>query len=271
MNTLWKIVACAITLIVSGGVASGKEWRGIVPLKSTRVDVERVFGATKDAENTASYYDLPNEIVVFQYQAQTCDHDKFGYGWNVPIGTVVNIGVIPKGTHRLKEYQSGSDFKIDDRGAGFMSYHDNTAGISVETYKDRVTLVEYEPEAAQKTLNCPRLQDCCIDFFHRFDEYERIPFQDEKARLDNYMFQINNLFGRGTIEVRGPSRRAREERMKVAARAKAYLVKQRGLHPDRLLIVDGGFSERAVTNLNIYSIGGIASAIFVFPQPDPWK
>jgi hypothetical protein len=220
---------CAVWLVISGGVATAKEWRGIVPLKSTRADVERLLGAPKHTSDFVAYYSFPKEIVVFEYQARTCKEDIFGLGWNVPIGTVVNIGVIPKGTHRRHEYPLASDSKIDDNGGGFISFSDVSAGLDVETYKDRVTLVEYYPEAAQNQLRCPKIQNCCVDIFPRFDAYERISFKDEKARLDNFVYQIKSVAGRGTIEIRGPSKRAREERMKAAARAKTYLVKQRGL------------------------------------------
>ena len=263
------IALFAVSLIVSPGVASGKEWRGIVPLKSTRADVERLLGPPKLTSYSGAYYSLAKEIVVVEYQPTACNEDRFGLGWNVPVGTVVGIGVIPKGTHRPQEYQLASGSRIEDRGAGFMYYGDSSAGLGVETYKDRVTLVEYYPELAQEQLRCPRLEKCCVDTFTKFDEYQQLPFADEKARLDNFQFNMNSLVARGTIEVLGPSKSARQEHMKAAIRAKTYLVKQRGVEPERILIVDAGFSPVPLIRLNDYSIGGFASSIWVAPQPDP--
>lgn len=265
-NTLCKIAVCAVWLLVAGSVVTGKEWRGIVPLKSTRVDVERVFGVAKHSTNHISYYNLANEIVVFRFQTGSCD--RFGLGWNVPPGTVVGIGVMPKGTHSREEYQA-SDFKIVHNGAGFIYYSDHSAGLTIETYKNRVTVADYYPDATQDNLRCPEVQQCCIDFFPKFDEYQKLPFADEKARLDNFMIHMNNAFGRGVIEVLGPSKRERQQLMKLAARAKTYLVKVRGLEAERLLLVDGGFKERSLTRLSLYAIGGLASRIHLFPEKDP--
>jgi len=268
-NTLRKIALCAVCLIAAANVAAGKEWRGIVPLKSTRTDVERVFGAPKYTSYSGAYYSLPNEIVVFDYQPRPCHEDRLGIEWNVPIATVVGIGVVPKGNHRRQEYPLPADSRMVDDGGGFFYYFDNAAGFALETYKDRVTLVEYYPEAAQNTLKCPQKDTCCTDLFTRFDEYARLPFADEKARLDNYMIQLNSLVARGTIEVAGPSKSARQQQVKRAARARNYLIKQHGVEAERLLIVDIGYSESPLTRLNIYSIGGLGSRIFVFPQKDP--
>jgi len=266
-NILFKIGSCALWLVIAGGVVAAKPWRGIVPLKSTRVDVERVFGRQQPPSTSPSYYNLSNEIVVFHFQPETCD--PFGLGWDVPLDTVINIAVIPKGTHRREEYQLASNSKIDDNGAGFVYYSDAAAGVTVETYKDQVTLVEYGPEATQERLRCPRIQECCYDFFHRFDEYQQLTFADEKARLDNFVIQMKNEFGRGIIEVIGPSRRQREQLMRRAARAKSYLVKQRRIEPERILLVDGGFHEIAVIRLSTYSIGSLGGRIYFFPERDP--
>ena len=94
-NILRKIALCAVCLIVAAKAATGKEWRGIVPLKSTRTEIERVFGAPKYTSYSGAYYSLAKEIVVFDYQTTPCKEDQLGLGWNVPIGTVVGIGVIP--------------------------------------------------------------------------------------------------------------------------------------------------------------------------------
>ena len=57
--------------------------------------------------------------------------------------------------------------------------------------------------------------------------------------------------------------------MKLAARAKAYLVRERALEPERLLVVDGGYGPDVLTRLSLYSIGGLASQIYLYPEKDP--
>lgn len=218
-----------------------------------------------------AHYKLPKEIVVFHFQVSECDSPggRFGLGWNVPLGTVVSIAVIPRGIHRKEEYLRATDAKLDHSGGGIFYYSDYSAGFTVETYKNLVTLVEYYPEANQDNLRCPQVEKCCIDFFPKFDEYGDIQFADEKARLDNFVINMNEVFGRGVIEIVGPSKRVRQERLKRAARAKSYLVNQRGLESERLLIVDGGFRNASATILRLHSIGGVVSRIHVFPEKDP--
>jgi len=267
---LCKIAACAV-LLLAGTAVSAKDWRGIVPLKSTRADVERLFGVQKQTPELAAFYKLPNELVVFHFQNFTCDSEvgKWGYGWNVPLGTVVYIGVIPTGNHRKDEYQLASDVKVQDSGGGIVYYTDNVAGWSIETYQNSVTLIEYYPEASQHNSQCPQIQQGIIDFFPIFDEYGKLSFEDEKARLDNFVINMKEGLGRGTIEVRGPTKKDRQQLMKQAARAKSYLVKKRGLEPERLLVIEGGFWEKRVTRLSLYSIGGVPSRIYLHLEPDP--
>ena len=271
MNNIFrKFGSSAGLLLVLGTVVAAKEWRGIVPLESTRADVERLLGVQQSSK-WASYYNLSREIVVFHFQSQSCDGDMFGLGWNVPAGTVVGIGIIPKGEHRKEEYSLPSNSSVQDSGGGFIYYSDNAAGVSIETYKNLVTLVDYYPGASQDNLRSPQIQECCFDFFPKFDEYQQLSFSDEKARLDNFLINMKERFGRGTIEVVGPTKRDRQNRMKLAERAKKYLVNQQGLEVERVLLVDGGFRDRVGTRLSLYSIGGLVSRIYLFPEKDPKK
>ena len=254
-------LGCLVVLVWANSVVA-KEWRGIVPLKSTLADVERLLGPIAGA----GYYNLPNEIVAVDIQTKPCG--AYGFGWNVPPGTVVGIAVIPKGVHRKDEYPLGTN-SIVDHYSPLVYYWDKEAGLTVETYKGLVTLVQYSAKPSEEErLRCPRDEKVITDIFPQFDEYESPTFEDEKARLDNFLIQMNNRSARGTIEVRGASPKIRAQRMKRAARAKDYLVKKRGLEPERLLIVDGGYSERSFTRLSIYPLFGYLR-INIFPEKDP--
>jgi hypothetical protein len=267
MHFLLKSTIYLAVIALSTNALSAKEWRGIVPLVSTRSQTEKLLGLPRQNSQWFSYYNLPNEIVVLRFQSAPCD--SFGLGWNVPAGTVVGIGVIPKGIHRKEEYFGNNDFKLDEHNAGFIYYSDEATGFEIETYKDVVTLVDYYPRVSDERLRCPRIQECCFDVFPRFDEYQKLSFADEKARLDNFVIQMNQRMGRGVLEVVGPTSKIRAHRMKLAARAKAYLARERALESERLLVVDGGYGPDTLTRLSIYSIGGLASRIYLFPEKDP--
>lgn len=262
-----KLVLFVLVLTASVTTTFAKQWRGLVPLKSTRADTERVLGTpTSKTEHTA-YYKLPYDLVVIHFQTTGCD--PFGLNWDIPVNTVVNIAVIPRRSDPKEEYLVGGNFRADEYNDRFRYYDDETAGQSIETYDDFVTLVDYYPTAADERLRCPRIQRCCVDPMPLFDEYQGLKFRDEVARLDNFLIQLNAHTARGVIAVVGPSAKARQEAWKRALRAKSYLVKKRRLEPERLLIVDGGYRTETATRLLLYPIGGLMSRIYVFPQRDP--
>jgi hypothetical protein len=247
-----------------------KDWRGITPLHSTVTDVERQLGPPAKRSDSSLYYNLSDQIVVITIQTESCDGfgGKFGFGWNVPAGTVAEIGVIPKSTLKKDRFVIGSDFKSKDANAGFLYFTNEKDGLAVETYNGNVTLVTYSPSANEARLKCPRVQECCVDFFPRFDEYGRLAFSDEKARLDNFVIQMRERLGRGALVVLGENAAARSKLMRRAQRAKRYLMQTRGLEPQRLLILDGGYKEQPVTELHLYPIGGEVSRIYLFPEKD---
>jgi hypothetical protein len=113
------------------------------------------------------------------------------------------------------------------------------------------------------------VQKCCLDLFPRFDEYADLSFEDQIARLDNYLIRMNEMLGRGAMIIYGDSRSARRILMKRAARVRRYLERKRGFARQRLLIVDGGYKDRSITALDLYTIGGEVSRIHLFPQKDP--
>jgi hypothetical protein len=90
---------CLLLLITVAGVSQAKEWRGIVPLHSTRADVERLLG-----KPNAKYdrYDIENEEATFFYSKGRCVN-----GWDVPLDTVIDIAVTFKQPRRL------ADLKLD--------------------------------------------------------------------------------------------------------------------------------------------------------------
>ncbi|MDQ2922551.1 MAG: hypothetical protein M3R52_13185 [Acidobacteriota bacterium] len=267
MRILTTVLGVLIAFFTAQSV-SAKEWRGIMPLRSVRADVERLLGPPSQGSPHGSYYSLRNEIAVIHFQSISCK-DSCGFGWNVPIGSVISIGVIPKGDHGKEKFDSGVDFKVENGGAGFVYYTNEHDGLTLEKYKERITLIIYSPTEKEAALQCPSTRECIADFFPKFDEYGNLSFEDEKARLDNYVIQMKNLLGRGALVVVGENRAVRIGLLKRAERAKRYLVQKRGFEAERLLIVDGGYQTSSYTQLHLYMIGGVVGRIHLFPEKDP--
>jgi hypothetical protein len=91
------------------------------------------------------------------------------------------------------------------------------------------------------------------------------------SRLDNFIIHMRENMGRGALVVYGENPTVRHALLKRTERAKRYLVKERALESQRLLIIDGGYRDRNSTELHWYPIGGSWSRILLFPTKDPVK
>ena len=268
MRTFIATAFAILMSLFSVAGAFAQEWRRIVPLHSTREDVERLLGAPKKNSPNAAFYNFSDEIAVVHFQTISCK-DACGFGWNVPVGTVTSIGVIPKVKYRKDKLFLKDDFKFEKTDGGFVYYTKDETGISVEEYNDNITLITYSPARKEDSRRCPRIPDCIVETFPMFDAYGNIRFSDEKARLDNYVIQINAFMGRGAIVVYGENPAVRNKLMRRAARAKNYLIQKRGLESQRVLIVSGGYKEHSITELHLYTIGDEVRRIWIFPEKEP--
>jgi hypothetical protein len=130
-------------------------WRGIIPLHSTRADVERLIGKP---DMQGNLYDYEDERVKIIYQRHTCEENK-GEGYNVPIDTVLSIIVNFKNKDRPL-----SDFPIDwteyekmegGHVEGVAHYFNRAKGISYGTRYGKVHYAEYGGTTADAHLRCP--------------------------------------------------------------------------------------------------------------------
>ena len=263
MNLIAKAIILTLVLSFACIETFGKGWHGITPLRSTRADVERILGRPRQNSDRASLYSLQGEIVVIAYQHAPCNEDegRFGYGWNVQVGTVIAIGVIPKSAIAKDKFVSDR-FVTRDTGARVVYYDDHESGLSVETLGNRVSLLKYEPEKDQEDLRCRVVEKGVVETSPAFDSYASISAADEKVRLDNYAIQIKSLTGRGVFVVYGESPAVRRSIRKRAERARAYLISERALEAERLLIVDAGYSNQARIDLHIYDIAGDVTRMY---------
>jgi hypothetical protein len=142
--------------------SSGKGWRGITPLHSTRADVERLLGPPEEPDKKhVSVHKLENEVVSIIYATGPPCGEDMPSGWQVHAGIVVDITVAPRTTMRL------SDLKLDESkykrmDGGHLSdvayYINKEEGIEVEVIKDEVASITYFPAEEDNHLHCPKSQ-----------------------------------------------------------------------------------------------------------------
>jgi hypothetical protein len=106
------------------------------------------------------------------------------------------------------------------------------------------------------TVSCPQtsshtvgIASCCI-FHRKFDEFGDIALNDEKARLKNFVIQLQNEPGTlGYIVIYAGKRAHLNEAQGRLERAKNYLVNEGGLDAQRIQTIDGGYREELTVEL----------------------
>lgn len=158
MKTINLLISCVCLALLMTVTPQAKEWRGIVPLHSTRTDVERLLG-----KPNAKYdrYDFDNERVDITYSRHSCAE---GAQWNVPRDTVTQIRISPKQKLRLADLQLDlSKYKkVNDPHVQVHTiYWNEEEGIQYVVFvgggEDDGMILEiyYEPATTDASLRCP--------------------------------------------------------------------------------------------------------------------
>lgn len=270
MSSTISIITCICGLLAIISPAQTQGWRGIVPLHSTRADVEQLIGLPMMPNGIT--YDLKNERVNIVYSDGGCAKGQPSE-WNVPLGTVIGITIYPQTKLMLSDLRIDLNrFKkfINPRNPDSVYYNNEDEGISIGTRSnEEVVVVQYLPAAKDSHLRCsnsPAKQSSESEkeyFIRKFDEYSNIPFSDEKARLDNFAIYLQREPKLVGYIITYAARRAHADEAKAQAeRAKNYLVNVRGIERERIVTIDGGHRENLEVELYILPRG--------VPAPTPY-
>ena len=132
----------------------GQDWRHLVPLKSTRADVERLLGPTK--EPYFAVYHLKEGFLDIEYSSGPCRPERKG-GWNVPKDVVVTLHFTPERTMRIADLKlDPKKFRkiVDDHVIGSMYFVNDEDGITYAVQSRKVVFVEYHPTKRDEHLYC---------------------------------------------------------------------------------------------------------------------
>ena len=132
----------------------GQNWRNFVPLKSTRADVERLLGPTK--EPYFGVYHLKDGILDIEYSSGPCSPERKG-GWNVPKDVVITLNFSPKRRMRIGDLKlDPTKFRrvVDEHVIGILYYVNDEEGITYQVQRGKVDYVEYRPARRDEHLYC---------------------------------------------------------------------------------------------------------------------
>ena len=148
-----------------GSVAQEKQsppnaWRGLVPLRSARNDVESLLGKPKTSHGVAYVYETKDETVDVLYSAGPCKLSTVER-WNVAADIVIRIDVRPRAKMLIDALRLD---KVryprlpEAHPENWARYMNTDDGVMVETIMfgkdEEVYTVTYWPRAADKGLRC---------------------------------------------------------------------------------------------------------------------
>lgn len=285
---MWRLLPLVLLVLVPTSSVAAKAWRSIVPLHTTRAQVEALLGpAPQPPENRSYtlhegrsiyYLDEGEVYIIFADEVFLKEH----YCPSVPIGTVVRIDVTPK--DELLVSSLGLDEKRftkfepsqPDEGT-YQGFIDEQEGLAIRTSAGKVAEMTYFPSVADRE-RCPNFYGDPKDYIKdpiicrlpaiKFDAWANLRFSDEKARLDNFAIQlINQEDATGHIIVYAGRKATVAEAQLRANRARDYLINVRKLDPQRLKAIDGGYREELTVELYITPAG--APPPLLMPTVDP--
>jgi hypothetical protein len=156
MRTIFKVLGWVSVILGLASSAQAKDWRGIVPMRSSRVDVVRLHGQCANPELRCQFGSEDGEVyIIFSSRDEYVDDCVK----QLPLGVVMHIQVTPKTGLRL------SDLEVDMKrfrkfesssppGIGYEGYLDEEEGIIYDTYKGGIVQIEYIADKKDKRL-CP--------------------------------------------------------------------------------------------------------------------
>jgi hypothetical protein len=264
-----KIFVSTLLLVVAFLCLAAKSqqrnaWDAIVPLHSTRADVNRLLG--KPAGDCQCVYRTPTETVSVDYAAAPCKGPI--NGWNVPPETVLQFRVTPASPKTFASLGLDESFyvKTQEEDTPTLYFTDVARGIQYAVQDNHVATVSRRPLPADNNLRCAGFPpyDGGITDYHPYDSFPAESLDQLHAHLDVFAHEVSTrpafiayVVGyAGKISKRGEAKR-------IAESARAYLVNKNGVRADKVFAVDGGFRENVEVELYLVPKGTAAPA----PKP----
>ena len=270
-----KMKVCFVfLLLIAVTPPQDNSWRSVIPLHSTRAEVEKLLGPPRPESKgiDAATYQTPSEKVFVLYSTGPC-RAKPNNGWNAPRGTVVELSVEPTVKSKLTELkldESKYSKKRDPELPDYTYYRDDEDGIriTVNTAEGVVVSFSYGPTSKERSLRCSTASENVYDVTgflpNKFAEYSNISRESESKYLDNFATLLRRFPStQGYIIAYAGKSAPAGEAQRLANRSRNYLIKTRRVNSARLIRVDGG--RREAWSVELYLVPpGVTS-----PVPSP--
>lgn len=250
-------------ILLCAGIAHAKGWRGIVPLHSTRSQVEQLLGSPTEESNPYSVvYKTPNETVEIDYaNGRPCGIGEKYSSWRVASNTVTHIFITPNSGSPLSRISiDESRYKKFIVGHLWETRYVNAReGEALTVVGNEIRSISYFAGADDSHLECPGFSQPnntnCEYVPDPFISLGGMGFEQEKLFLDNFHFALLKRKAVAYIVAYGGKRARPGEARKRADRAKQYLVAVRHFPNNHIRITDGGYREKPDLLLYVVSEG----------------
>lgn len=260
-----KVKAIITTLCVSitislSALAQARGWRGIVPLHSTRADVERLLGQPNEMLSPYSaFYRTANETVIVNYATGfSCGIGEKYSQWRVSKDTVESILVTPFKGFPVSQLLI-DETKFEKRSGGHRTedvyYINDQDGQTIRVVQSDVMTISFYPGRVDAELSCSGLQPSsskpCEGLTPpAFASYREGGPEQGKVHLDSFAVLLQrDRSSMGYIIAYAGKRTTVGEAERSAEHAKNYLVNVRRLSTRQLKTIDGGYREAATIEL----------------------
>lgn len=266
MTIIGRFICCFVLLLVGAMISHGQGWRGIVPLRSTRADVERLIGGPTESNGVT--YDLKEERVTISYSDGACAKG-WPHGWNVLPGVVIKIVVYLQAEMTLD--QLGIDVsayvKTSNARLGGTDYTNKNDGVSIGVKENGdVEVIQYEPSSKDQVFLCPdalarelEIKSGAASNLAPLLYYFDVPPKEEAVRLEFFADQLKKYPPQSKIYIIGYGGREAcpNEAINRAKRARDYLLRLPEKVAGRpIFTLDGGRDSSVWVELYVVPPGG---------------
>lgn len=269
-----SLLSILLLVLVSTSTVVAKDWRGILPLHSTRADVEKLLGPPPQPPEDRAYtlhkgrsiYYLEEGEVYILFagneflQLPNCD--------SVPAGIVLSIRVTPKANLLLSSLNLNEKaFRKFDASEpaeqGFEGFIDDKDGLVIRAFKAMVEEIVYLPYASDRE-RCSSYYENPEHFVLKkqvvcgmaLDQYGNLRWDDEQARLDNFAIQLSKFENMVGYIIAYAGRKATvAEAQTRANRARDYVINVREIDPQRVKAIDAGYQDQMTVYLHLIPVG----------------
>ena len=167
-RSVWILIGCLCLILCAFMPCFGKEWRGIVPLRSTRADVAKLLGDPKlNLETGIEYFDFPEERVTIRWIDPTCEREYPVEPESAirPADLVFHISILRKKPLPMKELELDPPKSVfttmgchpngpctlwnDEEGYGFTSSPGGVTGLYYSPTADEFKAWQSEHKACE--------------------------------------------------------------------------------------------------------------------------